>query len=132
MQDINYSWEILQLECAPSENELTNVIKKIDWSLKAQEQKENGFYAIRYGVVGLGTADPNNFQDYSNLTQEIAQTWLENALESSFPVGIDTNKSYVDRLKEDLLNEIEFKKNPPVIYLSAPWNNVGIGSTASS
>jgi hypothetical protein len=132
MSDINYTWEILQLECASSENKLTNVIKKIDWSLKAQEQKENGFYAVRYGAVGLGTADPDSFTDYSSLTQQTVQTWLENALKSNFPVGIDTNKSYIDRLKEDLLNEIEFQRNPPVVYLNVPWNNVGSGSTIIS
>jgi len=132
MEDINYTWEILQLECSPSENELKNVIKALNWSLKAQEKKENGFYAIRYGIVGLATADPNSFADYSSLTQQTVQTWLEDALESNFPVGIDTNKSYVDKLKEDLLNEIELQRNPPVVYLNVPWNNVGTGSTVIS
>ena len=132
MEDINYTWEILQLECAPIENNLKNVIKTINWSLTAREKKENGFYAVRFGAVGLGTVNSNTFTDYSSLTQQTVQNWLEDALETNFPVGIDTNKSYIDRLKEDLFNEIELKRNPPVVYLSAPWNNVGIASTVVS
>jgi hypothetical protein len=40
---ITYTWDIFKLDCAPSENGLTNVVKTIHWVLQAKD--ENGITA---------------------------------------------------------------------------------------
>lgn len=103
---ITYTWSILQLDCAPSENGLTNVVKVIHWSLTGQD--ENGTSASIKNAYPLPEPNPEQFTDYSSLTEETVIGWLESNLDVGF-------------LQTSLANEIISKYNPPITPLPLPW-----------
>lgn len=103
---ITYTWNIVQLDCAPSENELTNVVKVIHWSLTAQD--ENGTSASITNSYPLPEPNPEAFTDYSTLTKEIVISWLESNLDTGY-------------LKTKLADDISKQYNPPIVSIPLPW-----------
>jgi hypothetical protein len=106
---ITYTWDILQLDCAPSENDLTNVVKVINWRLIGQD--ENGKTASMSNSYPLPSPSPEAFTDYSTLTQETVIGWLESNLDVGY-------------LQSRLSNEIASQYNPPITPLPLPWVKV--------
>ena len=110
-----FNWIVSQLECAPSENDLSNVIKIIHWRYQAQD---GDLFADTYGCVGLGTADPNNFTEYSNITKDTVISWLESSLNA-----VEENEE-LSTLQKSLIQNIESQRNPPIVNLGLPWDKV--------
>ena len=106
---ITYTWDIFRLDCAPSENGLTNVVKIIHWILEGQD--ENGVSASFNNSYPLPEPNPEEFADYSTLTKETVIGWLENNLDVGY-------------LHTYLANEIASKYNPPITPLPLPWVKV--------
>ena len=106
---ITYTWNISQLDCAPSENGLTNIVKVIHWGLTGVD--ENGISASMSNSYPLSSPSPEGFADYSTLTKEIVIGWLENNLDVGY-------------IKSRLSNEIASQYNPPITSLPLPWENV--------
>ena len=106
---ITYTWGILQLDCAPSENGLTDVVKIIHWSLTGID--ENGVSASFRNSYPLPSPSPEVFTDYSTLAEETVISWLENNLDVGY-------------LHTYLANEIASKYNPPITPLPLPWVKV--------
>jgi hypothetical protein len=106
---ITYTWSISKLDCAPSENELTDVVKVIHWSLTGQD--ENGVSASMSNSYPLPSPSPEGFTDYSTLAEETVIGWLENNLDVGY-------------LQTVLANEIASKYNPPITPLPLPWIRV--------
>lgn len=106
---INYTWNIIRLDCAPSENGLTNVVKVIHWSLTGTD--ENGLYASINNSYPLPSPTPEGFTDYSTLTEETVIGWLESNLDVGY-------------LQTKLANEIVTQYNPPITSLPLPWIKV--------
>ncbi len=104
---ITYTWSISRLDCAPSENGLTNVVKFIYWGLTGTD--ENGITASFNNSYPLPSPSPEGFADYSTLTKETVIGWLESNL-----VGVGI-------LQTDLANEIASNYNPPITSLPLPW-----------
>lgn len=100
-----YQLVISQLDTAPSEDELTNVVKIIHWQYKAIDAN---YLAQAYGIMRCATPSETDFTAYPDLTKEQVISWLES--------GID-----VDALKENLDKQIEEQKNPPIVNLPLPW-----------
>jgi hypothetical protein len=103
---ITYTWDIFRLDCAPSENGLTNVVKTVHWILQAQD--ENGISTSINNSYPLPSPSPGAFSDYSTLTKETVIGWLESNLDVGY-------------LKTTLANEIASKYNPPIEPLPIPW-----------
>lgn len=103
---ITYTWSILQLDCAPSENGLTNVVKVIHWSLTGQD--ENGISASIKNSYPLPEPNPEQFTDYSTLTEETVIGWLQSNLDIGY-------------LQKKLADEIASQYNPPITPLPLPW-----------
>jgi hypothetical protein len=103
---ITYTWDIFRLDCAPSENGLTNVVKTIHWILQGQD--ENGISASMSNSYPLPSPTPESFTDYSTLAQETVIGWLESNLDVGY-------------LQTYLANEIVSKYNPPITPLPLPW-----------
>lgn len=103
---ITYTWNISRLDCAPSENGLTNVVKVIHWNLLAQD--ENGLSASYSNTYPLPDPNPENFTDYSTLTEEVVIDWLKNNLDVGY-------------LETTLANKISKSQNPPITPLPLPW-----------
>ena len=103
---ITYTWGISQLDCAPSENGLTNVVKVIHWGLTGRD--ENGTSASISNSYPLPEPNPEGFTDYSTLTEATVISWLESTLDIGY-------------LHTSLANEIASKYNPPITQLPLPW-----------
>ena len=106
---ITYTWNISQLDCAPAENGLTNIVKVIHWELTGVD--ENGISASMSNSYPLSSPSPEGFADYSTLTKETVISWLENNLDVGY-------------IKSRLSNEIASQYNPPITSLPLPWENV--------
>ena len=106
---ITYTWDIFRLDCAPSENGLTDVVKTIHWILQGQD--ENGITASLNNSYPLPSPNSEAFSDYSTLTQETVISWLENNLDVGY-------------LQTVLANEIASQYNPPITSLPLPWMKV--------
>ena len=106
---ITYTWSISQLDCAPSENGLTNVVKVIHWGLTGQD--ENGMSASISNSYPLPSPSLEAFTDYATLTEATVISWLEGNLDIGY-------------LQTTLANEIASKYNPPITPLPLPWNSV--------
>ena len=106
---ITYTWNISKLDCAPSENGLTNIVKIIHWTLAGVD--ENGVSSSMSNSYPLSTPSPEGFADYSTLTQETVIGWLESGLDVGY-------------IKTRLSNEISSQYNPPITSLPLPWIRV--------
>jgi hypothetical protein len=106
---ITYTWSISRLDCAPSENGLTNIVKIIHWTLTGVD--ENGVSSSMSNSYPLSTPSPEAFTDYSTLTQETVISWLESNLDVGY-------------IKTRLSNEISSQYNPPITSLPLPWIRV--------
>ena len=106
---ITYTWSILQLDCAPSENGLTNVVKIIHWGISGAD--ENGITASLNNSYPLPSPSPEAFDDYSTLTEETVISWLESNLDVGY-------------IRTKLANEIVSQYNPPITSLPFPWIKV--------
>jgi hypothetical protein len=106
---ITYTWDIFRLDCAPSENGLTDVVKIIHWGLTGID--ENGVSASMSNSYPLPSPTPERFTDYSTLTEETVIGWLESNLDVGY-------------LQTVLANEIATQYNPPITPLPLPWVKV--------
>ena len=102
---INYNWVIVQLNTAPSEDGLTNVVKAVKWRYEANGEIYN---ANIKGEMPCATPSETDFTAYPDLTEDQVISWLE--------AGLD-----VDVLKANLDKQIEDQKNPPIVNLPLPW-----------
>ena len=104
---INYSWQISQLDTAPQEGNLNDVVKTVHWRYKAVD---GDYQAETYSSFACGEPSPNDFTAYPDLTEQDVIGWLESGLD-------------IDSMKESLANQIEALKNPPIVVKPLPWQN---------
>ena len=111
---ITYTWRIESLDAAPTEGELTNVVRTIHWRLFATD----GINTLDlYGDVPLGSADPENFTPFENLTEATVITWLEAAIDGRAGEGEPT----VAQLRTGLAGMLAAKRTPSVVPMPVPW-----------
>lgn len=104
-----FKWVISQLDTAPSEDGLTDVVKTVHWRYQATEVTEDKtWFAEVYGTMGCATPSSTDFTAYPDLTEAQVESWLE--------AGLDTAA-----LQTNLESQIEYQKNPPIINLPLPW-----------
>ena len=102
----NYNWIILQLDTAPQEGDLNDVVKTVHWRYVATD---GDFVAEIYSAFACATPSETDFTAYPDLTEAQVISWLE--------AGLD-----VDSLKSNLDGQIENLKNPPIVHLPLPWS----------
>jgi len=101
-----YKWVISQLDTAPSEDTLTDVVKTVHWRYQA----EDGEYTAEvYGAMGCATPSDTDFTAYDDLTFDQVCEWL-----------IAGNN--VEAMELNLDTQIENLKNPPIVNLPLPWS----------
>lgn len=104
---ITYSWNISQLETAPSENGLEHVVKTIHWKYIAS----NGVHtADIIGRANLDPPDPIAYTPYMELTKEQVISWLE----AKLALDIEEMKLAVDHKLQNIIT-------PPITRPSLPW-----------
>jgi hypothetical protein len=101
-----YQWIISQLDTAPSQDGLTDVVKTVHWRRSASDGE--GHSAEIYGAMGCATPSETDFTAYPDLTFEQICQWLENG-------------NNVEQLNATLDTQIENIINPPIIVLPLPW-----------
>jgi hypothetical protein len=99
-------WLISQMDTAPSEDGLTDVVKTVHWRYQAEDGTYN---AEVYGAMSCTTPSQTDFTAYENLTYDQVCEWLI--------AGND-----VEAMNENLATQIENLKNPPIVNLPLPWN----------
>jgi hypothetical protein len=100
-----YQWVINQLDTAPSEDGLTDVVKVVNWTRTAQQGDIN---VSCYGSMSCTTPSSTDFTAYPDLTYEQVCGWLDAGLDvASIDLGLD--------------KQIENIINPPIIILPLPW-----------
>lgn len=104
---INYTWVISQLETAPEEGNLNDVVKIVHWRYKGVD---GDYFAEIYSSYSCPSPSETDFTAYPDLTEADVIAWLE--------AGID-----VDALKANIDSQIETQKNPPIVVLPLPWQN---------
>lgn len=103
---IAYTWSFPQLEVAPSEGGLNDVIKTIHWRYDAQDAE---FSAGAYGTVGLSTPDPEAFIPFDGLTEAKLIEWVSESVD-------------VPAMEANLAGEIDAKKNPKTYTVTPNFN----------
>jgi hypothetical protein len=111
-----FKWKINEMQSAKSEDGLTDVVKNISWTYSLQEiVGNNNWYVEEVGNYGCGNPDPDNYTPYDELTFEQVTGWLE--------AGFD-----MPVLQERLITKLDNQKNPPLIYLPLPWQEIPINN----
>jgi hypothetical protein len=100
-------WLISQMDTAPSEDGLTDVVKTVHWRY---EGKDGEYTAEVYGAMACATPSETDFTAYEDLTYEQVCTWLEAGLN-------------VEAMDLNLTTQIENLKNPPIVNLPLPFSN---------
>ena len=107
-----YNWKVSALDRYPTQNELSGVVHTIHWRMSAtsDQTNENGnpYTAETYGAYNLGEPDADTFTDYTELTQEIVEGWLEEGLD-------------VVQIKSGLDDQINDKITPTNLTDAPPW-----------
>jgi hypothetical protein len=102
-------WLISQMDTAPSEDGLTDVVKTVHWRYQAEQVDGDKTYnAEVYGAMACATPSDTDFTAYDDLTFDKVCEWLV--------AGND-----VDAMELNLDTQIENLKNPPIINLPLPW-----------
>ena len=102
-----YNWVINQLDTAPSEDGLTDVVKVVNWTRTAQDGEIN---VSCYGTMGCQTPSETDFTAYPDLTYEQVCGWLDAGL------NVEAIDLGLDKQIEDIIN-------PPIIVLPLPFTN---------
>jgi hypothetical protein len=105
-------WNVNQIECIKSLEELTNVVVKIYYSATAT----SGTYtATHRSAIGLRRpGDPENFIEYENLSEDIVLSWVFNA------IGGTEAKMAIETA---LTAKIEKELNEPTEITPLPWGD---------
>jgi hypothetical protein len=102
-----YQWLIGQLDTAPSEDGLIDVVKVVNWNRTAQQEDIN---VSCYGTMSCTTPSETDFTAYPDLTYEQVCGWLD--------AGLD-----VESIDLRLDAEIENIINPSIVVLPLPFTN---------
>lgn len=108
-----FVWTINQLQTAPSQDGLTDVVIIAHWTYTLNDIEDDGtsYTASTYSTIGFGSPTPENFTPYDSLTERDVVSWVENTLGEETILGLQTY------LQENVANQ----KNPPVVVLPLPW-----------
>ncbi len=103
-----YTWQIMQLDCYPQQDDHTDVVFTVHW----RRQATDGTYSADiYGSQSVTLAPEAPFTPYAALTFEQVVGWLEDAM------GEEQLAAQVASLDKQIEDQI----NPPVIRPPLPW-----------
>ena len=106
-----FKWVVSQMDTAPSEDGLTDVVKVVHWRYQAEQVDGDKTYnAEVYGAMACATPSDTDFTAYDDLTFDKVCEWL-------------VAGNNVEAMELNLDTQIENLKNPPIVNLPLPWNN---------
>jgi hypothetical protein len=107
---ISYTWDILSLHTAPHENELDDVVKKVNWRFQATDGQ---YYGDITGTTELTVPTPETYVIFKNITEPIVVYWIKQ------------NINY-DDLVNQANQKLEDNKNPVIVEKTPPWERDGV------
>jgi len=104
-----YTWTFPQLDTAPTEGSLTDVVKTIHWRFTATSDTETNaegapLSVSLYGTTGAGDADPDDFTAFNDLTQD----WCK----ALVLAGLEKTEAELQTMLDD---QIAALVNPPIV-----------------
>jgi len=106
---ITYELSIKNMDAAPTEGDLQDVVKIIHWMYTGKENVNNeDLYGDAIGAVEMNAPSSDSFTSFSDLTEEQVKAWVEPKLD-------------LVSIKADIASQIETQKNPPTVVKSNPW-----------
>ena len=95
-----YTWEFVQLDTAPTEGSLSDVVKSIHWRITgvSDTRTPNNSTSI-YAQTNIGDANADSFTAFNSLTEDWCKTQvLANAdkTEAELKADIDTQLTELD------------------------------------
>jgi hypothetical protein len=99
------TWVISALDCAPSENGYTNVVRTVHWRCNGEDTGDTGTV---YSTCQL-PAPESSFIAYDDLTVNTVLGWI-------WANGVDK-----DATEAAVEAQIATAKNPPIVQPPLPW-----------
>jgi hypothetical protein len=116
---ITYNWTINPLEAYPTHGGETDVVFNAHWQFNATsgstEESGSLYTSTLIGVEKVTYHSGSEFIPFEDLTLEIVQGWVENAI----------GETQVNNMKIVLATNIENQINPPTVTLRSPWLPTG-------
>ena len=103
-----YTWNIEQLDCAPSADGQTNVVNNIHWRIKGTDGTNT---ADVYGCQALTFDAQNAFINYADLTKEVVLAWAQETM----------GANAVTRLQESIDKQLSDLATPKIVSPPLPW-----------
>ena len=107
---ITYELSIKNMDAAPTEGDLQDVVKIIHWMYIGKETV-NGedLYGDAIGAVEMNAPSSDSFTSFADLTEEQVKGWVQSQIDEV-------------AIKADINSQIESQKNPPVVIKKNPWS----------
>jgi hypothetical protein len=104
-----YTWDYPQLDTAPSEGGLSDVVKQIHWRLNAVSDVHTNdegapLSVSAYGTAAAGEADADNFTAFDSITKD----WCKEKVLA----GLDKTEAELQAMLDE---QIENLANPPIV-----------------
>ena len=111
---IKYELLIQNMDAAPTEGDLKDVVKIIHYMYVGKETVDGeDYYGDVIGAVEMNAPSSDSFTSFADLTEDQVKTWVE-------------SKINVASIKEHIEKRIEVQKNPPTVVKSNPWSKEDI------
>ena len=107
---VTYTWTFNPLDVKLSDDGMTNVVYNVNWRLVGTD---GAYSASMYGSVGVPAPSPAAFTPYDQLTEDMVQGWVVDAL------GTEQVALY----EQGIANQIALQQNPVDASLPPPWSN---------
>lgn len=99
------TWTVTQMDCAPSEEGNSNVVKTVHWRCEGVDGEYTGSV---YSTCSL-PAPEGEFIAYADLTKEQVLGWI-------WANGVDKEAT-----EAAVQAQIDAAKNPPIVQPALPW-----------
>jgi hypothetical protein len=93
---MNTTWNIIKLICKNNDNNLSNVVYRVQWECKKSDSTGN--FVKEGGMCTLPQPDLNNFIQYNSLIKTEVVAWVQSELGTTFISGLETRLT--ERLDE--------------------------------
>lgn len=107
-----YNWTINKLDVRPTQDSLSDVVYNIHWTYTATSDQTdvegNAYTAEAIGTSPVGEPDPNNFTDFTDLTQSQVEAWI-------------TADGSLTNIEDHVDSMIEEKITPTSEAKDVPW-----------
>ena len=118
-----YFWTINPLEAYPTASGESDVVFTAHWQLHATETVgETVYTAQSIGTQGVTYTSGSAFVPFEELTLELVQGWVENAM----------GTGSVDNIKTSLATNIANQITPTVVTLQSPWLTTTTSTTTTT